>query len=110
MYCQRCGQKLNDNDQFCPHCGLPIDHEEAERGYQRYNAPVEVNDTPAKVLGILSLVFAIPSMGYLGIILGIIGACLALEKKNRFLNLLGIFLSSLMILLSVVFMASLGGN
>ena len=110
MYCQRCGQKLNDTDQFCPHCGLPIDHEEAERGYQRYNAPVDVNDRPSQVLGILSIIFAFASVGYVGIILGIIGVCLALEKKNRILNLVGIFISSLMILLSVVVMASIGGN
>lgn len=105
MYCQRCGTKLNDSDQFCPHCGLPIDHEEAEQGYQRDNAPIEVNDKPARVLGILSIVFSLLSVGYLGIILGIVGVCLSQEKKSRVLNLIGISISAVMILITVVLAA-----
>ena len=57
MFCRNCGKEIDDNAYVCPHCGVKVKDEEAERREQLAQA-----DSGSKVgWGILSLL--IPLVG-----------------------------------------------
>lgn len=85
MICKKCGQEINEKQQFCPVCGC-------ETGYN----PKSVDN--GKKLGILSIVFAF-DLTIIGFILGIIGLVKGIKTKDK----LSITLNSIGIVLSIVF-------
>ena len=82
MLCNKCGQEIKSELQFCPNCGC-------ETGY----TPKSVNT--GKKLGILSIVFAF-ELTIVGFILGIIGLVKGIKSKDKLsitLNTVGIVIS-----------------
>lgn len=59
MYCQKCGNQVNDNDQFCPSCGAPTNSATINRETQNYNQ----NNGDESNLGYAILGFFIPIAG-----------------------------------------------
>lgn len=102
-YCRNCGQKLEDDDNFCPKCGTKcdvIDGEviDAEVVYEKPTnknpASAEIPDnsslaTTSMVLGIIALVLSTPIFfggGYLGIVglvLAIMAVVMGADKRVR---------------------------
>lgn len=105
MFCHHCGRQIDDNDRFCPYCGAKNESDslpETERGIKPYDAPEVIDDRGAHILGILSIVFGVLSLGTLGLILGIIGVTIAKKVDNRILNIVGIIVSIFMLILAAL--------
>ena len=105
MFCHHCGRQIDDNDRFCPYCGQKNDVDslpETEKGIRPYDAPEIIDDRAAHVLGILSIIFGVLSLGTAGLILGIIGIAVAKKVDNRVLNIVGIIISAFMLILAAL--------
>lgn len=74
MFCQNCGNEINDNAVVCPKCGCPTEN----NGGNNVSAASAVSNAPViengekRTLADCALVFSI-LMPIVGIILGIIG-------------------------------------
>lgn len=105
MFCHHCGRQIDDNDRFCPYCGCKNDTDslpETEKGIRPYDAPEVVNDRGAHLLGVLSIIFGILSLGTVGLVLGIVGLATAKKVDNRVLNIVGIIISAFMLLIAAL--------
>ena len=105
MFCHNCGRQIDDNDRFCPYCGSKNDTDslpETEKGIRPYDAPEVIDDRGAHILGILSIIFGVLSLGTFGLILGIIGLAVAKKVDNRVLNIVGIIISAFILILAAL--------
>ena len=78
MYCEKCGYKNNEDDQFCSGCGASLKEKE-----QALNIDDKKSDGPATaslVLGIISLV--IPCIGFITAIVGLILGIISKSKSG----------------------------
>lgn len=76
----------------------------------KYTVKVVDVDHSAHVLGILSIIFAFCSLGTIGLILGLVGLLTARKSENRTLCIVGIALSSLVLLMSLLVVAGLASK
>lgn len=99
MYCRYCGSKLEDDWDFCQHCGQPTKGEKIQTTGEK---TVEVRELPKQqvqqprpqpnyvqstvkeespAVGILAIIFGALG-GLVGLILGIVGACTYKQSGN----------------------------
>ena len=87
MYCNKCGKELNDNAQFCEHCGTkvikenntetntPIKREEPKCTHCGYVGKWEIGPILRPidyVIGIIFLIFGVvPGLIYIGVVAAI---------------------------------------
>ena len=60
-YCQKCGQKLDTNDQFCPSCGC-----KTQAAKNKFSSKIDKKVIVGVILGIIAIIFIVnivmPSM------------------------------------------------
>ena len=61
IYCQKCGQKLDTNDQFCPSCGC-----KTQAAKNKFSSKIDKKVIVGVILGIIAIIFIVnivmPSM------------------------------------------------
>lgn len=104
MHCETCGNKLDNNAQFCPECGTKIEKKNIDNKTINTNNSIKSGlKTASIVLGILGIVvsltllFSIP-----GFIMSLIGVILGICATKKVKNILGIVLSSVGLFISIV--------
>ena len=78
MFCKKCGNQVNDNERFCPHCGAVLGGQPVQQPVQGYRpAPAAPKDSK-KVFGlVVSIVFGVAAL--FGLI-ALIGFCTKLQS------------------------------
>ncbi len=102
MYCQSCGTKINEGENYCYNCGKPVNEVKV------INEPSTTNKnegtrTASIVLGILSLVGTfIAIFAPIALILSIIGLVLAIKANKVYKNPAGIILNAIGLFFSFI--------
>lgn len=71
MFCQKCGNEINDSAVICPKCGCPVENDNVSQISSSSNAPI-IEDGEKRTLADCAIVFSI-LFPIAGLILGIIG-------------------------------------
>jgi len=85
-YCPKCGAQCEDDAAFCSVCGEKL----VKESTNNENNSV---DNPAKVLGILALVFGLIGLNIVGIICGAVGLTKNPDDTSKSLCIIGLVLS-----------------
>lgn len=103
MICPNCGRPIADDVQYCPYCGTHL-----KSDLLPVNEPplAKDEDKAGHVLGVLSIVFGVFTLGYVGLVLGIIGVNISKKGENRALAIAGIVISGIFLILSAITMAA----
>ena len=83
--CKKCGGAVKMEDQFCMHCGMPLEKEEPIR--EEYTKEERQNDNKAEVLSmgdylLMLILLAIPVVNIIACILWIISSNCNPNRKN----------------------------
>ena len=83
--CKKCGGAVKMEDQFCMHCGMPLEKEEPVR--EEYAKEERQNDNKAEVLSmgdylLMLILLAIPVVNIIACILWIISSTCNPTRKN----------------------------
>lgn len=106
MFCENCGNKLDNNALFCPECGTKIEKKNIDSKMVNTNNNSNIKSglkTASIVLGVLGIVgsltviFSMP-----GFIMSLIGLILGICATKKVKNILGIVLSSVGLFISIV--------
>lgn len=110
MFCNKCGNNMNDNDKFCNNCGSPIDSydntisdssismiSKKQRSSQKDNYGLI-----SLILGILAilLVFIYPAFNILIAIIGLVFGIISKTKDTK--KTIGIILNSISIAITII--------
>jgi hypothetical protein len=120
MFCPSCGQEIKeDGVKYCPHCGYELQSKTPDSqevvdvdGGPKKTPSFEYQEYPTKspvagiVLGIFSILLAAPTIGILGLILGVIGLINSKDTAGKTLNIIGIVFSGAVFL--SLFLAAFG--
>ena len=41
MYCNKCGNEINDNERFCKYCGAPIQKVNGQAEFESMDVPIQ---------------------------------------------------------------------
>jgi uncharacterized membrane protein YvbJ len=107
MFCPSCGQEIKGDDvKYCPHCGYELqsktpDSQEVvdapdgikKTSFFEYQENTSKNPAAGIVLGIFSIILAVPTIGILGLILGVVGLINSKDAAGKTLNIIGIVFS-----------------
>ena len=86
MYCKNCGQKINDDADFCVHCGRSTDKQNVQKSYEV--------DKPKTSIGIFLGLF----LGFIGLIIGLLLYPSGTDERSTFLEgWLGAFIASIIV-------------
>lgn len=78
--CKKCGGTVKAEDQFCMHCGMPLEKEEPVREERREENQAEVLSMGDYLL--MFIILAIPVVNFIVCILWIISAGSSPNKRN----------------------------
>jgi hypothetical protein len=107
MFCPNCGKEIKEEGiRYCPYCGYDlkknapspqqevVDQEDGFKPRPRFGEePAAPSPNTGIALGVLSILFALPTGGTVGLILGIIGLTHAKTALARTLNIIGLVFS-----------------
>lgn len=110
-FCVHCGAKLETGASFCTNCGSKIEAPSPQpvyTPYYTYSSAPNQQETPGKILGILSIVLGFFINPIVGIVLGII----AIVKGNngnyapaRTMGIIGIIISVIKMIFDIMIIA-----
>lgn len=90
MYCSKCGNQIQDGEQYCSNCGSKVILDKTDIFYNNlgsYQPKIEkpANFNTSLVLAILSALFSLSTFigFYLGYVLGIVLGAIALQYTRR---------------------------
>ena len=112
MFCNKCGNKMNDNDKFCNNCGSPIDNLDNTVSNSSISMNLKKQKSSQKdnyglislILGIIAivLVFIYPVFNILIAIIGLVFGIISKTKDIK--KTIGIILNSISIAITIVLM------
>lgn len=110
MICRRCGNQIEEHENYCPNCGEPAiqsANQQINYAYAQVPRP-EVKKNPgigivALVMGILGLLaWCIPIVGFPVGIIALVFGIVAINKSNKAMSIAGIVMGVICLIATVI--------